>query len=315
MTCHNCQTQCNRFGKHRNGLQRFRCRQCRKTFTEDRATPLGTMYTPLDKAARAIQLLVEGCSVSSAERITGIHHTTILSLLSLAGEKCERFLESRIQNVPVADVECDEIWGFVQKKEAHKWMADAQRTDIGDAYTFVGIERTSKLILAWHLGRRDRLSAHHFAGKLRAATASKRFQISTDGFRPYEPAIETAFGADIDYAQLVKVYANSSESDSRYSPGDVVGSVPTEVSGNPNPARICTSHIERQNLTMRMQIRRLTRLTNAFSKKWANLKAALAIHFAWYNFCRVHKSLRMTPAMAAGITDHIWTISELLGVA
>lgn len=273
------------------------------------------MRIPLDKAGKAIELLVEGCSVSSVERITGIHHTTLLSLLVLAGDKCERFLENRVRNVPVADVECDEIWGFIKKKEGHKWLYEADRKEIGDAYTFVGIERTSKLILAWHLGRRDKPSTEAFTANLRKATAEKPFQLSTDGFRPYADAIDSAFGCDVDYAQLVKVYATSNESETRYSPGDVVGAIPSTIAGNPDPARICTSHIERQNLTMRMQIRRLTRLTNAFSKKWENLKAALAIHFAWYNFVRVHKSLRMTPAMAAGITDHIWSIPELLEAA
>ena len=270
------------------------------------------MYLPIEKATRVLELLLEGCSVRSTERLTGVHRDTILRLLVTAGEKCERLMENKITNVVVKDVQCDEIFGYCYKKEQHKWMEEAQRKDIGDAYTFVGIERHTKLVLAWHLGRRDRLSAHHFAGKLRKATAEKRFQISTDGFRPYEDALEYAFGATIDYAQLVKVYGTPHEGQQRYSPGDVIGAVPYPVSGNPDKARICTSHVERQNLTMRMQIRRLTRLTNAFSKKWANLKAALALYFAFYNFCRVHKSIRMTPAMEAGIENRIWTIGELL---
>lgn len=315
MTCHNCNTLCKKFGKHRNGLQRFRCKHCRKTFTEDHATPLGGMYTPIEKASQVLQLLLEGCSVSSTERITGIHHTTILSLLALIGGKCERLLDSRIRNVPVEDVECDEIWGFVFKKEQHKWLREINRKDIGDAYTFVAIERNSKLVVTHHLGRRDKSSTEAFIGKLRRATSDKRFQISTDGFGPYINAIDYALIDRCDYAQLVKVYAKDGKEDRTYSPPDVVKAVPTPIMGNPDPERICTSHVERSNLTMRMQLRRLTRLTNAFSKKWVNLKAALALYFAWYNFVRVHKSLRMTPAMAAGITDHIWTIPELLGAA
>lgn len=231
---------------------------------------------------------------------------------SWAGEKCERFLESRVRNVPVSDIQCDEIWGFVFKKEQNKWFHESNRKDIGDAYTFVAIERDSKLVLTYHLGRRDRPSTEKFIEKLRTATAENRFQITTDGFRPYVDAIDTALIDRCDFAQLVKVYTAPREGEQRYSPADVVRAVPTPVTGSPDPERICTSHIERQNLTMRMQMRRLTRLTNAFSKKWVNLKAALAIHFAWYNFCRVHKSIRTTPAMAAGIADHIWTIPELL---
>ena len=315
MTCHNCQILCKKFGKHRNGLQRFRCKQCRKTFTESHTDPLDGMYTPLDKAAQVLNLLLEGCSVNSTARLADIHHTTILNLLSVAGEKCERLMDSHVRNVPVSDVQCDEIWGFVGKKEANKWMDEANRKDIGDAYTFVAIERHSKLVLTFHLGRRDKPSTDCFIEKLRTATAEERFQLTTDGFRPYIDAVDTALIDRCDFAQLVKVYATPREGESRYSPPDVVKAVPTPVMGNPDPERICTSHVERQNLTMRMQLRRLTRLTNAFSKKWANLKAALALYFAWYNFCRVHKTLRMTPAMAAGIADHIWTIPELLGAA
>ena len=242
----------------------------------------------------------------------GVDRGTILRLLVLTGEHCERLLDERIRNVPVSDVQADEIWGFVYKKEGHKWQYEARRQDIGDAYCWVGIERTSKLVLAWHLGRRDGLSAHHFTAKLKKATNGKRFQMTTDGFRPYEAAIESAYGADIDYAQLIKVYASSKEGETRYSPGDVVGAVPEPVSGNPDPARICTSHVERQNLSIRMGMRRMTRLTNAFSKKWENLKAAYALWFAFYNWCRVHQSLRVTPAMAAGISSEIWPLSRLL---
>ncbi len=271
--------------------------------------------SPWTGPLQVLQLLLEGCSVNSTERITGVHHTTILTLLTKVGGKCERLLDSKIQNVPVNDVQCDEIWGYVFKKEQHKWLHESKRQDIGDAYTFVAIERDSKLVLTFHLGRRDRKSTETFIEKLRKATGPNRFQLTTDGFAAYPAAIDYALIDRVDYAQLVKVYASPRDGEARYSPADVVGAVPTPVIGNPDQSRICTSHIERQNLTMRMAIRRLTRLTNAFSTKWANLKAAIALHFAWYNFCRVHKSIRMTPAMAAGITDHIWTIPELLSGA
>lgn len=256
-------------------------------------------------------MLLEGMSIRSVERITGVHRDTIMRLLVTAGKKCERLLDNRIRNVPVSDVQCDEIWGYCRKKEQHKWMFEAKHKDIGDAYTFVAFERHSKLVLTWHLGRRDKPSTIVFVEKLRKATSENRFQVTTDGFRPYEDAIDTALVDRVDYAQLVKVYANPRDGEARYSPGEVIGAVPYQIVGNPDKERICTSHVERANLTMRMQIRRLTRLTNAFSKKWENLKAALALYFAWYNFCRIHRTIRMTPAMEAGIADHVWSISEL----
>ena len=314
MTCHNCEIQCKKFGKNRNGSQRFRCSKCSKTFSgEAQPKPLNDMRLPMEKATAVLQLLLEGCSIRSTERITGIHRATIMRLLVIAGEKCEQLMESKVRNVPVADIQCDEIWGYVGKKEMNKWMDEANRKDLGDAYTFVAIERDSKLVLTFHLGRRDQASTTAFIGKLRTATAPNRFQITTDGFGAYPSAIDYALIDRCDYAQLVKVYASPSDGgEVRYSPADVVGAVPNPVMGNPDPDRICTSHVERQNLTMRMQIRRLTRLTNAFSKKWGNLKAALALYFAWYNFCRIHRTIRMTPAMEAGIADRIWTLADLL---
>jgi transposase-like protein/IS1 family transposase len=311
MTCQNCNTECSKFGKHRNGLQRYRCKQCRKTFTEAHSTPLGSMYTPLDQAGKAIELLAEGCSVSVVERVTGLHHRTILSLLVVVGEKCERLSENRIHNVPVSDVQCDEIWGFVGCKEKRK---TSDNPKLGDAYCFVGIERNTKLVLAWHLGRRTERDTFAFTEKLNEATGG-RFQITTDGFSAYFDAVHTSLGTRVDYAQLIKVYAATTEEEHRYSPPRVIEAIAKPLWGQPDADRICTSHVERQNLTMRMQIRRLTRLTNAFSKKWENLKAALALYFAWYNFCRRHRTIRCTPAMEARITDNIWTIPELVEAA
>ena len=187
MTCHNCNTRCKKFGRHRNGLQRYRCGQCSKTFTEDHATPLGSMYTPLDAAPKAIELLVEGCSVSTVERFTGLHHSRILSLLVFVGDKCERLPQNRIRNLPVSDVQCDELWGFCGCKEKRNIDNDPRR---GDAYCFVGIERTTKLVLSWHLGKRTGRDAMTFIEKLNEATAGK-FQITTDRFAPYFDAIHT----------------------------------------------------------------------------------------------------------------------------
>jgi len=312
MTCHNCRIECGRFGKHRNGLQRFRCAQCRKTFTEPHERPLEAMTTPLDKSEQIIQLLVEGCSVRSVERITGVHRDTILRLLVLAGEKREKLMGRLIVNVSVKDVQADEVWGFIQKKEGHKRPEEARDETIGDAYTFVAIERHTKLVLNFALGRRNQATTDIFIEGLRTATASQDFQITTDGFTPYRSAIDNTLSDRVDFAQLIKVYQASPEGEHRYSPADVVATEVVPVLGNPDPDRICTSHVERQNLTMRMQIRRLTRLTNGFSKKCENLWAELALHFAYYDFCRIHRTIRVTPAMEAGITDHVWDLKELL---
>jgi IS1 family transposase len=270
------------------------------------------MYTPLEKAVQVLHLLVEGCSVRSIERLTGVHRDTILRLLVVVGERCERLMTERVRNVQVRDVQCDEIWGFVFKKEQHKEPDETKNREIGDAYCFVAIERYSKLVLAFQLGKRDRIACEDFISKLRWATSEQGFQVTTDGFQPYIGAIDAGLSDRVDYAQLVKVYASDREGEARYSPPEVVDAVPTPIFGNPDPKRICTSHVERQNLTMRMQIRWFTRLTNGFSKKWENLWAALCLHFAYYNFCRVHGSLRVTPAMGAGMTDQVWTISRLL---
>jgi transposase-like protein/IS1 family transposase len=312
MTCHYCRTTCKRFGKHRNGLQRYRCNQCARTFTEEHERPLDEMRLPLDRAVSILQLLLEGMSIRSAERVTGVHRDTILRLLVLAGDRCQRLMEEKIKSLPVRDVQADEIWGFVQKKEGHKWDHEKNIQDIGDAYCFVGIERHSKLILAWHLGKRDQHATDAFIGKLRYATEDNRYQLTTDGFKPYISAVKMYLKGLVDFAQLIKVYGVSREGEQRYSPAEVVDSVPVEIMGRPVRSRICTSHIERQNLSIRMGMRRMTRLTNAFSKKWENLQAAYSLWFAFYNFCRVHKTLRVTPAMEAGIANHIWRLEELL---
>jgi transposase-like protein/IS1 family transposase len=312
MTCHNCRIEAQRFGKHRNGLQRFRCAQCGKTYTEPHERPLESMTTPMEKALLGLRLLVEGNSIRSIERTTELHRDTILRLLVLAGEKCEKLMGRLIVNVPVTDVECDEIWGYVGKKEGHKLPMEAHNDGIGDAYCFIAIERNTKLVLNFALGRRSQATTDAFIEGLRAATAPQRFQISTDGFQPYLSAITTTLSDRCDFAQLIKVYVNDPEGQRRYSPPDVTNVERVPVMGEPDPKKICTSHVERQNLTIRMHMRRLTRLTNAFSKKWENLWAAYCLHFTWYNFCRVHMKLRVTPAMEAGITNRVWELAELL---
>jgi IS1 family transposase len=273
------------------------------------------MRTSLDKAVSTLQLLIEGMSIRSVERVTGIHRDTILRLLALAGKRCEEKMLYAIRNLPVKDVQIDEIWGYVFKKEGHKWDHEKDLVEIGDAWCFVGIERHTKLILAWHLGKRDADATETFIAKLAWATSNDRYQLTADGFKPYVPAVKRMLRGRVDFAQLVKVYGASREGEQRYSPAEVVDAVPTPVMGRPCRDRICTSHIERQNLSIRMGMRRMTRLTNGFSKKWENLEAAYALWFGYYNFCRVHQTLRVTPAMESGITDHVWSFPELLRTA
>lgn len=239
----------------------------------------------------AMKLLVEGCSIRSIERVTGIRPDTIIDLLLIVGERCDRLMHRLIQDVPVRDVQADEIWSFIGKKEKCKEFDDDET--LGDSYTWVAIEARTKLVLAFVVGKRTSKDAIEFTRKLRRATSAKqRFQLTTDGLQAYIPAVDLNLSDRCDFAQLIKIYASPRE-------------------GEQLPNRICTSHIERQNLTMRMHLRRLTRLTNAFSKKYESHKAAIALHFAYYNFCKLHQTLRVTPAMEAGITDRIWNIQEL----
>lgn len=265
-------------------------------------------YVPPEEITSILRLLVEGMSVRSIERITGIHRDTILNVLVLVGERCERLMERMVNGLPVRDIQCDEIWGFVGCKEKMNKNDDPLR---GDAYCFVAIERNTKLVLTWHLGRRTARDTVAFTEKVNEATTGQ-FQITTDGFAAYPDAVSYSLGTRVDYAQLIKVYAAPRGGEQRYSPSEVVDAVPVPRIGRPEPSKICASHVERQNLSIRMGMRRMTRLTNAFSKKWENLKAAYALWFAFYNYCRVHQTLRVTPAMEAGISSHVWTLQELI---
>ena len=271
------------------------------------------MRLSLDKAVAVIQHLVEGCSIRSTERITGVEKRTILSLLALVGERCEQLMGDRIQGLKITECACDEVWGYIGMKsrtKARKGLSDKQ---IGDAWCFIAMERYTKLILAWHLGQRTVNDTVTFTEKLARATEGN-FQINTDGFAPYRDAVVYSLGAQkVDFAQVIKIYQHNPESETRYSPSTCTGCEKIAVFGDPDLRRASTSHIERQNLTVRMSMRRMTRLTNGFSKKWLNLKCAYALQFAFYNFCRVHQALRVTPAMMAGVTDHIWEIQELIG--
>jgi transposase-like protein/IS1 family transposase len=312
MQCQTCQSPAKKNGRDRCGNQRYRCLKCSKRFADRPARPLGEMRLPLDRALLVLYLLTEGCSVRSIERITGTEKRTILRLLVQVGEGCERLLPELVKGAAVEDVQADEIWGYVRCKEKTKERRKIADPEAGDAYCFIGLERHSKLVLAWHLGRRDRWHTHDFMEKLSAATAG-RFQLTTDGFSAYPDAVEYNFGSRVDFAQLVKEFGSEGgEEARRYAPPRLVGAEKIAVSGDPDEDRICTSHVERSNWTLRGHLRRMTRLSNGFSRKRANLRAALALYFVYYNFCKFHKSIRMTPAMAAGITRRPWSIGDLL---
>lgn len=312
MNCPSCNMKAKKFGKDRNGHQRLRCLTCKKTFIEPYVRPLNDMRLPIQKAVSVIQLLVEGCSIRSTERITGVEKRTILSLLALIGCRSEQFMAQRIQNLQVKEVSCDEVWGYVGMKARTKARKAISSKQLGDAWCFIAMERHTKLILAWHLGQRNREDTVAFTEKLAGATEGN-FQITTDAFPAYKDAIIHSMGAkNVDFAQVIKIYRSNPESETRYSPSVCIGCEKTARFGNPDLRKATTSHIERQNLSVRMGMRRMTRLTNAFSKKWINLKHAYALQFAYYNFCRVHQTLRITPAMESGLTDHVWTIQELI---
>jgi transposase-like protein/IS1 family transposase len=311
VTCHSCQTTCNRFGKHRNGLQRYRCSQCRKTFTEDHARPLDEMRLSVEKATAILQLIVEGMSIRSIERFTQVHRDTILRLLLLAGERCQSLLRRKLQDITPKRVQCDELYCFVAKKE--KRVGIEESDEVGEQYVFIAMDADTKLVFSSLVGKRSPVNTYTFMRDVCSRTAwGWKPQLTTDGWGPYVGAVDATFGNEVDFAQLIKIYGRLPETREGYTPSRFVEAVSKVVTGTPDPMFVSTSYIERQNLTLRMMSRRFTRLTNAFSKRLLHLKAAVALHFAFYNFCRVHASLRITPAMQAGIADQVWTLGELL---
>jgi len=266
---------------------------------------------PIEKQVQIINSLCEGCSVRSTARLVGVEHKTVLRVMLRAGERCQRLLDEKMRNISARFMQVDEIHSYVQVRQKNlDPMRHDERTQ-GEQYVFIAMDAETKLIPSFIVGKRNAQNAYFLMHDLESRLAT-RVQLTTDGFKPYVNAVDDTFGANVDYAMLVKVYSGDESNRERYSPSDIVEAVSLPVTGNPKIERISTSHIERQNLTLRMQLRRFTRLTNAFSKKLENMKAALALHFAWYNFCRVHSTIRVTPAMAAGIADSIWSLSDLL---
>jgi IS1 family transposase len=268
-----------------------------------------------EQQAKAVSALVEGCSIRSTERLTGIHRDTIMRLGVRVGEGCRRLHDAMMRDLQVSFIELDEQWSFIGKKQRHVTPEDSK--DKGDCYVFVALDAVSKAVLSYIAGKRDGDHAEVLATDLRARVVN-RPQITSDGFAPYIDAVDSAFGLGADFAQLVKVYQGDSQRQDaahRYSPGHIRGTQKTVITGDPHEAHISTAYVERFNLTTRMAMRRFTRLTNAFSKKIENHRAAIALHIAYYNLCRVHEALRVTPAMQLGVTDHIWTIGELIAQA
>lgn len=260
-----------------------------------------------------VACLVEGNSLRATVRMTGVHRTTIQKLLVELGAACSAYQDKVMRNLNCKLIQCDEIWSFVGSKEKNT-TPEKKKQGCGDAWTWVALDPQSKLVPCWMVGTRDAGTAYHFIHDL-AERLAHRVQLTTDGHKAYLGAVEDAFGCQIDYAMLIKIYGNEQQhGEVRYSPAQCMGARKAAITGQPDTRHISTSHVERQNLTMRMQMRRFTRLTNGYSKKLENHEAAIALHYMHYNFCRIHHTLRVTPAMEAGVADHIWTLEEVIAL-
>jgi IS1 family transposase len=265
-----------------------------------------------DERIRVVSALVEGNSIRATSRMTGIARNTVTKLLVDLGQACMKFHDEHVRNVRVRRLQCDEIWAYVGAK-ARNVSAGKKEIGWGDVWTWVGIDADTKLVVSYLVGGRGADWAMDFMQDC-ASRIKGRVQITTDGHRAYLEAVESAFGMDVDYAQLHKIYGASLENEARYSPAVCIGCDMKTVSGSPDPKHVSTSFVERQNLTMRMHMRRFTRLTNAFSKKIDNHAYAVAMHFMYCNFVRIHQTLRVTPAMESGLSDHAWDLVELVGL-
>lgn len=265
-----------------------------------------------EKRCAVVRALVEGYSIRSTVRMTGVSKNTIAKLLVDLGDACTRYQDRVLRNLPCKRLQLDEIWSFVGCKQKNLPENTAPQFGRGDVWTWTAIDADTKLVPSWLVGTRDGESAKEFCNDLASRLAS-RVQITSDGHRAYLEAIEGAFGMNVDYSMLIKHYGTEA-AEVRYSPAQISGITKSKVTGSPDTRHVSTSYVERQNLTMRMSMRRFTRLTNVFSKKVENHAAAIALHFMHYNFARVHQTLRCTPAMKAGVTDHIWSIEEIVAL-
>jgi IS1 family transposase len=266
---------------------------------------------PLAKRTQILAMLCEGSSMRSISRVADVSINTVSKLLVEAGEACLAIHEETVRNVHSVRIQCDEIWSFCYAKEKNAPVAKAAPEGAGDVWTWTAIDADTKLIVSYFVGDRSGQSAVALMDDLRSRI-SHRVQLTTDGHHAYVRAVEGVFGGDVDFAQLIKMYGPTTVAPGRYSPAECTGIRKIAVEGNPAIEHVSTSYVERQNLTMRMSMRRFTRLTNAFSKKLDNHIHALALYFAFYNFCRIHKTLKVTPAMAAGITDKLWSLEDIV---
>jgi len=264
-----------------------------------------------EKRTQVIAALVEGNSIRSTVRMTGVAKNTVVKLLKDIGIACAEYQDKALRNLTCKHVQCDEIWSFCYAKQKNVPEDKKGQFGYGDVWTWTAIDADSKLIISWYVGLRNADHARLFMFDLKDRLAN-RVQLTTDGLKAYLEAVDDAFGADIDYALLVKLYGQDEKGTIRYSPAKCIGAKTQRILGKPNKKHISTSYVERQNLTMRMSMRRFTRLTNGFSKKVENLEYAIALHFMYYNFCRIHQTLRITPAMAAGVTNKLWNIDDIV---
>jgi IS1 family transposase/transposase-like protein len=312
MTCLRCtHGTCKRFGfAGKKRIQRWRCTACKATFLEP--TPkLGNHYVDLDTTARVLELMMEGTSVRAISRLTGLHVATILALMLTAGEKCQRVLDTYVRGLSPNLVQADELHTFVGCREKH--LRSSSPEEWGSVWTWLALDSETKLIISYHLGNRDAESAWEFVRDLRARTENV-FQFTSDGLKAYVDAVDAHFATNIHFAQLIKLYSSPDivGPDWMSATSRVTGTLQHVRCGRPEPRFVSTSHVERLNLSVRMHLRRYARRTNAHSRKLENHKACFALWVAWYNFVRVNTAVRMTPAMASGLTGTIWTMRDLL---
>jgi IS1 family transposase len=270
-----------------------------------------------ERRIQVVKCLVEGNSIRATVRLTGVAKNTVVKLLVDLGAACSAYQDQTLRDLPCRHVQADEIWAFCKAKAKNVPREHQGEFGWGDVWTWTAIDPESKLMITWLLGGRSAADAFELMTDLKSRL-SHRVQLTTDGYRAYLEAVEGSFGTEIDYATLTKLYGSDPEGEKRYSPAKCIGLESRDIQGSPDPRAISTSHVERQNLTMRMGMRRYTRLTNAFSRKVENLGAAVSLHFMHYNFARPHTSLKnpypRTPAMAAGVTDHVWKIEEIVAL-
>jgi transposase-like protein/IS1 family transposase len=313
MTCPHCKLECIKFGFFgRQPVQRYRCRQCRKTFADFPTRPLGSLKTPLHKAIRITDLSVEGVGVRAIARLTHTNQNTVQRVLEVVGSKCAYLMDQRVRNAAFAFVQVDELFCFVGCKEKNNHNEDPER---GRQSVFLGVDADSKFIINWMVGKRNSVTIEKYMQDLKLRVKTP-FQLTTDGFELFEDEVKWAFYGEARYGQVTKKFVHpkgSKTAEGRYEPSRVGKIYKRAAFGSPWLHKISTSYIDRTHLSLRLFNRRFTRLTLGFSKKLANLKYSVALFVAHFNFCRVHGSLqKQTPAMAAGLTDHVWSVAELL---